>query len=100
MSHEKLIAAQEKLRDALQGMDEVLAPRMCAHGDYSKCCETEDICDWDDTYPIPGGALLSEFVLVMSWTTMEEGGNFVGIHTAPRQLQSHSNGLLFTALYE
>ena len=96
MTDVKLNEARNRLRSALQDMSDILAPRACSHGDYAQC----DQCDWDDTFPMPEASLLSEFVLVMSWTTMEEGENYVGIQTAPKQLLTHTNGLLFTALYE
>lgn len=96
MTEIKLNDARERLRGALQDMSDILAPRACEHGDHAHC----DICDWDDTFVMEEGALLSEFVLVMSWTTMKEGENYVGIQTSPKQLLTHTNGLLFTALYE
>lgn len=98
MSQSKLNAMRTKLHGALQDLADDLGPRSCPHGDWSEC-HVED-CEWEDTEMMPGGMLLGEFVLVMSWTTMEEGENFVGVHTAPKQLLSHTNGLLFTALYE
>lgn len=98
MSDDKLNAARAQLRDALQAMEEVLAPRQCEHGDWSDCYV--DGCEWDGTWSIPGGAMMSEFVLVAAWTGLTDGESYVGIHTAPKQLLSHTNGLLFTALYE
>lgn len=96
MSDEKLDAARVQLHDALQAMSDILAPRACPHGDYAQC----DVCEYDDTFIMEDGAMLSEFVLVMSWTTLADGENFVGIQTPPKQLLTHTNGLLFTALYE
>lgn len=91
-----LNAAREKLKDALQALVEEIGPRCCEHGDWADCME----CSFDATAPLGGGAMLSEFAVVMAWTGMEDGENYVGVHTAPKQLLSHTNGLLFTALYE
>jgi len=88
--------AREKLKDALQALVEEIGPRMCEHGDWADCMA----CEFDDTKPLEGGAMISEFAIAMSWTGMKDGENYVGIHTAPKQLLSHTNGLLFTALYE
>jgi hypothetical protein len=93
---EKLNEARGKMQEAIQNLSETMGPRHCPHGDYSEC----DECTWDDTFAMPGGALLSEFVLLMTWTGMDDGESYIGIQTAPGQLMSHTNGLLFTALYE
>jgi hypothetical protein len=94
--NDKLEEARGRLQAALQDMSDFLAPRSCPHGDYAACEE----CDWDDTASMSGsGAMLSEFVLVMSWTRMDDGENYVGMQTAPKQLITHTNGLLYTALH-
>lgn len=98
MSSEKLDEARARLRDALQAMEDILSPRQCDHGDWS-VCDVPD-CEWDDTRPIEGGAMMSDFVLVATWTGLTDGENYVGVHTGPKQLHSHTNGLLFTALYD
>lgn len=79
--------------DVLQSMPEI-GPRTCEHGDWSDC----EVCDYDDTKPIQG-IMLSEFALVMTWTRLEDGEPFWGVHTAPKQLATHTDGLLFNALY-
>jgi hypothetical protein len=93
--NEQLKAAQAELSDALQRMASIIGPRLCEHGDHGEC----DVCDYDDTKPVED-AMLSEFVLVMTWTKMGDGESFYGVHTPPNQLFTHTNGLLHTALYD
>lgn len=87
--------AQEKVHAALQELAEFWGPRICEHGDYSDC----DDCEFKDTKSAPD-SLLSEFVVVASWTSMESGKSNMTWVTPHGQLSTHTNGLLFTALYE
>lgn len=91
---EQLEAARAKLQEALQSLVE-LGPRECQHGDWVMC----GTCDYDDTTDVTD-AILTEFVLVSNYTRMENGESYLGVHIAPRQTLSHTNGLLHTALYE
>lgn len=89
------IQAQTKVHEALQAMADVWGPRLCDHGSYSDC----EVCDFSETRPAPN-AMLSEFVLVANWTEMETGDTHVTFMTPPNQLVSHTNGILFGALYQ
>lgn len=98
--NDRLEAAQEKLQQMLQQMHDDIAPRQCAHGDWVGNVSGGDCgCDYEETAPVDN-AVLTEFVLVMSWTKMDDGEPFVGMRTAPKQMMTHTNGLLHTALYE
>jgi hypothetical protein len=93
---EKLRKVEADLADALQRMASAIGPRNCVHGDFADC----EVCDYDDTEPMPGMLGLSEFALVMVWTNLDTGQPYYGVRTAPDQLLTHTNGLLWTALTE
>lgn len=99
MNHEEVSptykAAQEKVHAALQELANQFGPRVCIHGDWSDCEE----CEIDQTQVVDD-AMLSEFIVVASWTSMDSGRSHMTFITAPNQLDSHTNGLLFTALHQ
>lgn len=89
------ITAQTKVQEALQALVEVWGPRTCIHGDWADCND----CEYDQTNP-QKDAILTEFILVANWTSMTTGSVDMTFITPPRQLTTHTNGLLHTMLYE
>lgn len=87
--------AQVKVHEALQALAELWGPRICTHGDFADC----DECNFSETTPAQG-SMLSEFVAVATWTNLTTGKSHMTWITPPNQLVTHTQGLLFTALYE
>lgn len=89
-------AAQRELQEHLSNnIGHTIAPRECpVHECFYQECDP-DVCDttWDQAVPAPGW-MLSQFVLLSSWTNMETGDSVLVVDGEPRQVLAHRIGML------
>lgn len=82
-------AMQAEIFEALSAITHKWGPRKCQHGDWIDC----DLCSFAETSPDPSQAL-SEYLLIASFVSMEDGTASIVQLTPPSQLWHHTLGLV------
>ena len=84
------VAVQERLATALRESASDWGPRVCAHGSWDEC---DAGCEYDATRA-DTDKILSEFVIIGSFVSMEDGTASSVAVTPPGQLYHHTLGLV------